>query len=93
MDHHNNYMHSLHLKTTVIRLRNQQIQIADVARICGITPFEVSYIMFLVDDVVIQCMNLGMTNALVAAVMGVTEANVATLRSNMIHIVDGPHEE
>ena len=93
MDHHNNSMLDLHLKTTVIRLMKAQKPIDDVASICGITPFEVSYIMFLVDNVVIQCMNLGMTNALVAAVMGVTEAEVATLRSNMIHIVDGPNEE
>ena len=86
MDHHNNSMLDLHLKTTVIRLRKAQKPIEDVAKICGITPFEVSYIMFLVDNVVIQCMNLGMTNTLVAAVMGVTEADVATLRSNIINL-------
>ena len=93
MDHHNNYMHSLHLKTTVIRLRNQQIPIEDVARICGITPFEVSYIMYLLPDVAVQCLNLQMSNSLVAALLGLTEAEVATIHSNMRTNMDGPPEE
>ena len=86
-------MLALHLKTTVIRLRNHQKQIADVARICGITSFEVSYIMFLVHDVAIQCLNLHINHSLVAALMGLTEAEVATIHSNMRAAMDGPHEE
>ena len=80
------------MKTTAIRLRNQQKTIADVARICGIIPFEVSYIMFLFHNVAIQCLILCMSNSLVAALMGLTEAEVATIHSNMRPIIDGPPE-
>ena len=93
MDYHNNPMLTLHLKTTVIRLRNQQKPIADVARICGITPFEVSYIMYLLHDVAVQYLNLRMSNSLVAALMGLTEAEVATIHSNMRASMNGPCEE
>ena len=93
MDHHNNYMLALHFKTRVIRLRNQQKTITDVARICGITPFQVSYIMYLLPDVAVQCLNLQMSNSLVAALLGLTEAEVATIHSNMRASMDGSHEE
>ena len=93
MDHHNNSMLDLHLKTTVIRLRKAQKPIEDVAKICGITPFEVSYIMYLLHDVEVHCLNLRMSNSLVAALMGLTEADIATIHSNMRASMDGPPEE
>ena len=81
MDHHSNYMLALNLKTRVIRLRNQQKTITDVARICVNTPFQVSYIMYLFPDVAVQCLNLQMSNSLVTALLGLTEAKVATIHS------------
>ena len=86
-------MLDLHFKTRVIRLVNQQKTYTDVARICRITPFHVSYIMYLLPDVAVQCLNPQMSNSLVAALLGLTEAEVATIHSNMRAGMDGPCEE
>ena len=93
MDHHHNYMLGLHFKTRVIRLVNQQKTYNDVARICRITPFQVSYIMFLLPDVAVQYFNLQISNSSVAALLGITEEEVATIHSNWRATKDRPREE
>ena len=57
------------------------------------SPFQVSYIMYLLPDVAVQCLNLQISNSLVAAILGLTEAEVATIHSNMRTAMDGPREE
>ena len=86
-------MLDLHFKTRVIRLVNQQKTYTDVGRICRITPFQVDYIMFLLPDVAVQYFNLQMSNSSVAALLGITEEEVATIHSNWRATMDGPCEE
>ena len=86
-------MLDLHFKTSVIRLVNQQKTYTDVGRICRITPFQVSYIMFLLPDVAVQYFNLQISNSSVAALLGITEEEVATIHSNWRATMDGPREE
>ena len=83
MDHHYNYMLDLHFKTTVIRLVKWQKTYTDVGRIWRITPFQIAFIMILLPDVAVQYFNLQISNSLVAALLGLTEAEVATIHSNM----------
>ena len=86
-------MLDLHFKTRVIRLVNQQQTYTDVGRICRITPFQVSYIMFLLPDVAEQYFNLQISNSSVAAILWLTVAEVATMHSNWRATMDGPREE
>ena len=93
MDHHYNYMLDLHFKTTVIRLVNQQKTHTDICRICIIISFQVKYIMFLLPDVALQYFNLLMSNSSFAALLGITEEEVATIHSNWRATKDRPREE
>ena len=49
--------------------------------------------MFLLPDVAVQYFNLQMSNSSVAALLGITEEEVATIHSNWRATMDGPREE